>query len=174
MRRKVSETAIPPSSAPTPNAAALTRLDDPTCREAIARVALSGPGVATLREAQAELQPDYPDTANKLNELINALEAVTKALSAGAAWAQVGGLCSWMGVTSHPCSARCESATRRRSAGCRPDRGRSDCGIGRVGGSRARGAHARRDTERRRPQAAIRCESELRGPTDSLRRAIRE
>ena len=47
-------------------------------------------------------------------------------------------------------------------AGCRPDRGRSDCGVGRVGGSRARGAHARRDTERRRPQAAIRCESELR------------
>ena len=91
MRRKVSETATPPSSAPTLNAAALTRLDDPTCREAIARVALSGPGVATLREAQAELQPDYPDNANKLNELINALEAVTKALSAGAAWAQVGG-----------------------------------------------------------------------------------
>ena len=91
MRRKVSETATPPSSAPTLNAAALTRLDDPTCREAIARVALSGRGVATLREAQAELQPDYPDNANKLNELINALEAVTTALSAGAAWAQVGG-----------------------------------------------------------------------------------
>ena len=81
----------PPSNAPPLNAAALTRLDDPTCREAIARLALSGPGVATLREAQAELQPDYPDTANKLNELINALEAVTKALSAGAAWAQGGG-----------------------------------------------------------------------------------
>ena len=61
-----------------------------------------------------------------------------------------------------------------RRAGCRPDRGRSDYGIGRVGRSRARGAHARRDTERRRPQAAIRCEGELRGPTDSLRRAIRE
>ena len=91
MRRKVSETAIPPSSAPPLNAAALTQLDDPTCREAIARLALSGPGVATLREAQAELQPAYPDNANKLNELINALEAVTKALSAGAAWAQVGG-----------------------------------------------------------------------------------
>ena len=44
MRRKVSETAIPPSSAPTLNAAALTQLDDPTCREAIARLTLSGPG----------------------------------------------------------------------------------------------------------------------------------
>ena len=52
MRRKVSETAIPPSSAPTLNAAALTQLDDPTCREAIARLTLSGPGVATLREAR--------------------------------------------------------------------------------------------------------------------------
>ena len=90
MGRKVSETATPRSSAPTLNAAALTRLDDPTCREAVARVALSGPGAATLREAQAELQPDYPDNANKLNELINALEAVTKALSDGAVWARVG------------------------------------------------------------------------------------
>ena len=91
MRRKVSETAIPPSSAPTLNAVALTQLDDPTCREAIARLALSGPGVATLREAQAELQPDYPDNANKLNELIGQLEAATNALSAGAVWAAVGG-----------------------------------------------------------------------------------
>ena len=92
MRRKVSETAIPPSSAPTLiNTAALTRLDDPTCREAIARLALSGPGVATLREAQAALQPVRPESANKLNELINALEASTKTLSAGAAWAKVGG-----------------------------------------------------------------------------------
>ena len=91
MRRKVSETATPPSSAPTLNAAALTRLDDLTCREAIARVALSGPGVATLREAAATLQPARPEDANKLNELINALEASTKALSAGAAWAKVGG-----------------------------------------------------------------------------------
>ena len=77
-----------------------------------------------------------------------------------------------------PCGAllvcHTTKAARVWRAGCRPDRGRSDCGIGRVGGSRARGAHARRDTERRRPQAAIRCESELRGPTDSLRRAIRE
>ena len=64
---------------------------DPTCREAIARVALSGPGVATLREAQAARQPIRPEDANKLNELIGALEASTNALSAGAAWAKVGG-----------------------------------------------------------------------------------
>ena len=91
MRRKVSETAIPPSSAPTLNAAALTQLDDPTCREAIARLTLSGPGVATLREAQAALQPVRPESANKLNKLINALEPSIKAFSAGAAWAKVGG-----------------------------------------------------------------------------------
>ena len=91
MRRKVSETAIPPSSAPTLNAAALTQLDDPTYREAIARLTLSGPGVATLREAQAALQPVRPESANKLNKLINALEPSIKALSAGAAWAKVGG-----------------------------------------------------------------------------------
>ena len=91
MRRKVSETAIPPSSAPPLNAVALTQLDDPTCREAIARLALSGPGVATLREAQAALQLRRPEDANKLNELIGQLEAATNALSAGAVWAAVGG-----------------------------------------------------------------------------------
>ena len=90
MRRKVSETATPRSNAPTLNAAALTRLDDPTFREDIARLSLSGPGVATLREAQAALQPDYPVFAHKLTELITALEAVTKALSDGAVWAKIG------------------------------------------------------------------------------------
>ena len=36
-------------------------------------------------------QPVRPEDANKLNELINPLEAATNALSAGAAWANVGG-----------------------------------------------------------------------------------
>ena len=90
MRRKVSETAIPPSNAPPLNAAALTQLDDPTFRETIARVALSGPGAATLREAQAALQPGHPKHAEKLNGLIVALEVLTKALSDGAVWAKIG------------------------------------------------------------------------------------
>ena len=95
MRRKVSETATPRSNATTrnaveQNAAARTRLDDPTFREAISRMALSGPGLATLREAQAALQPDYPNNANKLNKLITALKAVKKALTDPAAWAKVG------------------------------------------------------------------------------------
>ena len=90
MQRKVSETATPRSNTTTQNAAARTRLDDPTFREAIARVTLSGPGVATLREAQAALQPNRPDNANKLNELITALEVVKKALNDGAAWAKIG------------------------------------------------------------------------------------
>ena len=85
IRRKVSETAIPQSK--TLNAAARTQLDDPTCREEIARLALSEPGVATLREAQAALQLPRPSDANKLNELIGALEAAANALSAGAMWA---------------------------------------------------------------------------------------
>ena len=55
MQRKVAKTATPPSiNVKTLNRAALTQLlDDPTCREAIARLACSGPGLATLREAQA-------------------------------------------------------------------------------------------------------------------------
>ena len=88
-RRKVSETATPRSSATTLNAAALTRLDDPLFREAIARVALWGRGAATLREAAATLAPDLPDNADKLAGFVDALEAVTKALSDGAVWATV-------------------------------------------------------------------------------------
>ena len=86
MKRKVGKTAPPPSNATTLNSAALTQLDDPTCREAIARQACSGPGLAILREAQAALQPVRPETANKLNELIGTLEAAAKAISAGAWW----------------------------------------------------------------------------------------
>ena len=89
-KRKVGKSATPPSTedeVPTLNRAALTQLDDPAWREAIARLACSGPGLAILREAQAALPVD---TANKLNELIGALEAVTKALGDGAAWGRVG------------------------------------------------------------------------------------
>ena len=109
MQRKVSETATPRSNATTrnaveQNAAARTRFDDPTFREAIARVALSGPSVATLREAQAALQPNRPDDANKLNELITALEAVKRALSDdGAAWAKVGAFVFVDGRGWRPC-----------------------------------------------------------------------
>ena len=87
MKRKVGKSATPPSNAKALNSAALTQLDDPKCREAIARLACSEPGVALLREAQAAL---VADTVNKLNELLGALEAVTKALSDGAAWGRVG------------------------------------------------------------------------------------
>ena len=82
MRRKVDKTAPPPPSASTLNAEAA----DLASREAIARLACSGPGVAILREAQAALQPEQPKDANKLNELISYLEAAANALSAGAAW----------------------------------------------------------------------------------------
>ena len=87
MRRKIGKSATPPPSAKALNKLALARLDDPKCREAIARLACSEPGVALLREAQAAL---VADTVNKLNELLGALEAVTKALSDGAAWGRVG------------------------------------------------------------------------------------
>ena len=93
MKRKVGKTATPPSNTTTLNSAALTQLDDPTCREAIARQACSGPGLAILRESQAALQPVSPETANKLNDLIGALEAVTKAISDGASWEATSG---WM------------------------------------------------------------------------------
>ena len=108
MQRKVSETATPRSNATTQNAAeqnaaARTRFDDPTFREAIAHVALSGPGLATLRAAQAALQPDYPNNANKLNKLITALEAVKKALTDPAAWAKVGAVVFVDGRGWRPC-----------------------------------------------------------------------
>ena len=103
MRRKVSETATPRSNTTTQNAAARTRLDDPTFREAISRMALSGPGLATLREAQAALQPDYPNNANKLNKLITALKAVKKALTDPAAWAKVGAFVFVDGRGWRPC-----------------------------------------------------------------------
>ena len=93
MKRKVGKTATPPSNATPLNSAALTQLDDPTYREAIARQACSGPGLAILREAQAALQPVRPETANKLNDLIGALEAVTKAISDRASWETTSG---WM------------------------------------------------------------------------------
>ena len=83
MRRKVGKSATPPSDAKALNSAALTQLDNPTCREAIARLACSGPGLAILREAQAAL---VADTVNKLNELIALLEAALSALKSGAAW----------------------------------------------------------------------------------------
>ena len=92
MQRKVAKTATPPSiDVKTLNRAALTQLDDPTCREAIARLACSGPGLATLREAQAALVADRPEAANKLNELISFFEAAANALSAGAWWQPGGG-----------------------------------------------------------------------------------
>ena len=87
MKRKVAKTATPPSiNVKTLNRAALTQLDDPTCREAIARLACSGPGLATLREAQAALVADRPEAANKLNELISFFEAAANALKSGGAW----------------------------------------------------------------------------------------
>ena len=92
MKRKVSKTATPPSTdVKTLNRAALTQLDDPTCREAIARLACSGPGLATLREAQAALVAERPEAVNKLNELISFFEAAANALSAGAWWQPGGG-----------------------------------------------------------------------------------
>ena len=92
MKRKVAKTATPPSiNVKTLNRAALTQLDNPTCREAIARLACSGPGLATLREAQAALVADRPEAANKLNELISFFEAAANALIAGAWWQPGGG-----------------------------------------------------------------------------------
>ena len=83
MKRKVGKSAIPPSEIQALNRAALTQLDDPTCREAIARLACSDRGVALLREAQAAL---VADTVNKLNELLGLLEAAASALKSGGAW----------------------------------------------------------------------------------------
>ena len=84
MKRKNGKTAIPPPSAKTLNAAALKQLDDPSGREAIARLACSDRGITLLRESQDALPAE---SANKLNELIGALEAAAHALSAGALWA---------------------------------------------------------------------------------------
>ena len=83
MKRKVGKSAIPPSEIQALNRAALTQLDDPTCREAIARLACSDRGVALLREAQAAL---VADTVNKLNELLGLLKAAASALKSGGAW----------------------------------------------------------------------------------------
>ena len=83
MKRKVGKTATPPSDAPALNAAALTQLDDPTCREVIARLACSDRGVALLREAQAALSAG---SADKLSELLGLLEAAASALKSGGAW----------------------------------------------------------------------------------------
>ena len=84
MKRKNGKTAIPPPSAKTLNTAALKQLDDPSGREAIARLACSDRGITLLRESQDALPAE---SANKLNELIGALEAAAHALSAGALWA---------------------------------------------------------------------------------------
>ena len=87
MKRKVSETAPPPSTDVTAlNWAAREQIGNLVGRVAIGRLACSGPGVALLREAQAALQPDFPDSANKLNELISFLETAANAFSDGAAW----------------------------------------------------------------------------------------
>ena len=44
-----------------------------------------------------------PEDANKLHELINALEAAdTSPQRRGGLRPTLAGLCSWMGVTSHP------------------------------------------------------------------------
>ena len=92
MKRKVAKTATAPSiNVKTLNRAARTQLDDPTCREAIARLACSGPGLATLREAQAALVAERPEAVNKLKELISFFEAAANALSAGAWWQPGGG-----------------------------------------------------------------------------------
>ena len=48
--------------------------------------------MALLREAQAALQPDYPDWADKLKRFISHLEAAASALSDGAAWEATSGL----------------------------------------------------------------------------------
>ena len=87
MKRKVSETATPPSTDVTAlNWAAREQIGNLVGRVAIGRLACSGPGVALLREAQAALQPDFPDSANELNELISFLETAANAFSDGAAW----------------------------------------------------------------------------------------
>ena len=87
MKRKVSETAPPPSTDVTAlNWAAREQIGNLVGRVAIGRLACSGPGVALLREAQAALQPDFPDSANELNELISFLETAANAFSDGAAW----------------------------------------------------------------------------------------
>ena len=87
MKRKVSETAPPPSTDVTAlNWAAREQIGNLVGRVAIGRLACSGPGVALLREAQTTLQPDFPDSANELNELISFLETAANAFSDGAAW----------------------------------------------------------------------------------------
>ena len=83
MRRKTGKTATPPSDIQALNAAAKAHLDDSASREAIARLACSGPGLALLHAAHAALQPD---SADKLNELIGLLEAAASALESGGAW----------------------------------------------------------------------------------------
>ena len=77
----------PPSTdVTTLNWAAREQIGNLVGRVAIGRLACSGPGVALLREAQAALQPDFPDSANKLNELTSFLETAANAFSDGAAW----------------------------------------------------------------------------------------
>ena len=94
MQRKVGKTAIPPpTDATTLNRTAREQLENLASREAIARLACSDRGVALLREAQAALQPDYPDSADKLKRFIAHLEAAASALSDGAAWEATSG---WM------------------------------------------------------------------------------
>ena len=83
MRRKVGKTAIPPPSVSTLNAEAREQLENLVSREAIARLACSDRGITLLRESQNALPAE---SANKLNELIGALEAAAKAISAGAWW----------------------------------------------------------------------------------------
>ena len=83
MRRKVGKTAIPPPSVSTLNAEAREQLENLVSREAIARLACSDRGITLLRESQDALPAE---SANKLNELIGALEAAAKAISAGAWW----------------------------------------------------------------------------------------
>ena len=83
MRRKTGKTATPPPDAKALNTLARGQLETLASREAIARLACSGRGVALLREAQAALQPD---SADKLNELLGLLEAAASALESGGAW----------------------------------------------------------------------------------------
>ena len=83
MRRKVGKTAIHPPNATTLNSAAREQLENLVIREAIARLACSDRGITLLRESQDALPAE---SENKLNELIGALEAAAKAISAGAWW----------------------------------------------------------------------------------------
>ena len=89
MKRKVGKSAIPHSEIHALNRTAREQLENLASREAIARLACSDRGVALLREALAALPAE---TANKLNELIGALETAASALSDGAAWEATSGL----------------------------------------------------------------------------------